>query len=60
MAPDGCTIGWNAMGWLHAHLHVLPRFRDEPMWHQGVRSAIKIPENRRPDPWRPRSGRAYQ
>ena len=51
LAPDGYTLGWNAQGWLHAHLHVIPRFHDEPMWSQGIRSAINIPENRRPDPW---------
>lgn len=58
IAPDGYTIGWNAMGSLHAHLHVIPRFRDEPMWDRGMRSAIKVPENRRQDPWRPGTGRA--
>ena len=52
LAPDGYTLGWNDQAGLHAHLHVLPRFRDEPLWDQGVRSAIKLPDNRRPDPWR--------
>jgi hypothetical protein len=58
MAPDGYTLGWNDMAGLHAHLHVIPRFHDEPAWDQGVRSAIKGPENKRPDPWRPGNGRA--
>lgn len=58
LAPDGYTLGWNDQGRLHAHLHVLPRFADEPLWNQGVRSAIKLPENRRPDPWAPGNGRA--
>lgn len=58
IAPDGYTLGWNDQGRLHAHLHVLPRFDDEPLWNQGVRSAIKLPENRRPKPWAPGNGRA--
>jgi hypothetical protein len=33
------------------------RFDDEPMTDQGVRSGIKDPANRRPDPWRPGTGR---
>jgi hypothetical protein len=43
--------------WLHPHLHVVPRFDDEPMADHGVRSGIKDPANRRPDPWRPGIGR---
>jgi hypothetical protein len=58
LAPDGYTLGWNDQGQLHAHLHVLPRFRDEPLWEKGVRSAVKGPENHRPDPWRSGGGRA--
>ncbi len=33
--PDGYNVGWNS-GWVagqdtpHAHLHVIPRFKDEP------------------------------
>jgi hypothetical protein len=42
----------------HAHLHVIPRFDDEPLWDRGGRSAIKVPENRRPDPTRRGNGRA--
>jgi histidine triad (HIT) family protein len=30
---------------------------NEPMTDQGVRSGIKDPANRRPDPWRPGTGR---
>lgn len=59
LAPDGYTLGWNAQGRLHAHLHVIPRFHDEPMWDQGVRSAIKVPENKRPNPLQPGNGRAF-
>lgn len=58
LAPDGYTLGWNAQDRLHAHLHVLPRFDDEPVRNSGVRSGINAPENRRPDPYRPGSGRA--
>jgi diadenosine tetraphosphate (Ap4A) HIT family hydrolase len=57
LAPDGYTLGWNDQAGLHPHLHVIPRFDDEPMADQGVRSAIKDPANRRPDPWRPGTGR---
>ncbi|HUD39810.1 MAG TPA: hypothetical protein VMR14_23130 [Streptosporangiaceae bacterium] len=57
LAPDGYTLGWNDQGGLHPHLHVIPRFDDEPMAGQGVRSGIKDPANRRPDPWRPGTGR---
>jgi diadenosine tetraphosphate (Ap4A) HIT family hydrolase len=55
LAPDGYTLGWNASR-LHAHLHVIPRFRDEPPWNSGVRSALNVPDNKRPDPWRRGSG----
>lgn len=56
-APDGYTVGWNDQGGLHPHLHVIPRFDDEPMAGHGVRSGIKDPANRRPDPRRPGTGR---
>ncbi len=39
------------------HLRVIPRFDDEPMADHGVRSGIKDPANRRPDPRRPGIGR---
>jgi hypothetical protein len=39
-------------------LHVIPRFDDEPLSHEGGRSAIKVPENRRPDPTARGGGRA--
>jgi diadenosine tetraphosphate (Ap4A) HIT family hydrolase len=58
LAPDGYTLGWNDQARLHAHLHVLPRFDDEPMWATGVRTGINVPENVRPDPYRPGTGRA--
>jgi diadenosine tetraphosphate (Ap4A) HIT family hydrolase len=63
LAPDGYTLIWNCFpelgqAPLHAHLHVIPRFDDEPLADRGGRSAIKVSENRRPDPRRPGSGRA--
>ena len=59
LAPDGYTLIWNCSPEVgHAHLHVIPRFDDEPLAELGGRSAIKAPENRRPDPFRPGSGRA--
>jgi diadenosine tetraphosphate (Ap4A) HIT family hydrolase len=59
LAPDGYTLIWNCSPDVgHAHLHVIPRFDDEPLAELGGRSAIKAPENRRPDPFHPGSGRA--
>jgi diadenosine tetraphosphate (Ap4A) HIT family hydrolase len=59
LAPDGYLLVWNCSPDVgHAHLHVIPRFDDEPLAHEGGRSAIKAPENRRPDPAAPGNGRA--
>ena len=63
LSPDGYTLIWNSYAEIgqpmhHAHLHVIPRFDDEPLADQGGRSAIKSPENRRPDPSAPGNGRA--
>jgi histidine triad (HIT) family protein len=63
LAPDGYTLIWNCFPEIeqsmqHAHLHVIPRFDDEPLADRGGRSAIKVRENRRPDPFRRGSGRA--
>ncbi len=60
LAPDGYLLGWNDGNSLHPHLHVIPRFDDEPLSDRGLRSAIRLPENRRPDPWAPGSGRALR
>ena len=51
--PDGYNVGWNsgAVGGqevFHAHLHVIPRFREEPLAGKGIRYALKQPSNRRP------------
>lgn len=52
-APDGYTVGWNngeAAGQtvFHVHLHVIPRFADEPLAGKGLRYWIKQPRNARP------------
>jgi histidine triad (HIT) family protein len=57
--PDGYMLVWNCSPDVgHAHLHVIPRFDDEPLANKGGRSAIKVPENVRPDPSAPGTGRA--
>jgi diadenosine tetraphosphate (Ap4A) HIT family hydrolase len=52
-SPDGYNLGWNCgtVGGQHiphAHLHVIPRFADEPFAGKGIRHWLKSPENRRP------------
>lgn len=52
-APQGYNVGWNcgATGGqhvFHAHMHVLPRFADEPLAGKGIRYWLKQPENQRP------------
>jgi diadenosine tetraphosphate (Ap4A) HIT family hydrolase len=51
VAPDGYTVGWNCgtvggQEVLHAHLHVLPRFRQEPFAGKGLRAWLKSDANR--------------
>ena len=54
--PDGYNVGWNcgeaggqhALHVFHAHLHVIPRYTDEPFAGRGIRSWIKREENKRP------------
>lgn len=65
LAPDGYFLSWACfpgtdgdVASMHAHLHVVPRFDDEPFADRGGRTAIKAPENRRPDPLSRGSGRA--
>jgi histidine triad (HIT) family protein len=63
LEPDGYALIWNCgpsggQETAHAHLHVIPRFDDEPLAGAGGRTAIKVPENRRPDPFAPGRGRA--
>lgn len=65
LAPDGYFLSWTSfpmsddeVPMMHAHLHVVPRFEDEPMRDAGGRVGIKGADNRRPDPSRPGTGRA--
>ena len=51
--PDGWNVGWNVLpvGGQHvpiAHLHVIPRFADEPFAGRGIRWWINSKENQRP------------
>ena len=49
--PAGYNIGWNcgATGGqdvFHAHMHVIPRFSQEPLAGKGIRTLLKSEENR--------------
>ncbi|MFG6113841.1 HIT family protein [Halobacillus sp. MO56] len=51
-SPDGFSVGWNTgeaggQSIPHAHLHVIPRFADEPYAYKGIRYWLKQPENKR-------------
>ena len=66
LAPDGYGLYWSpfppeddAVPRMHAHLHVVPRFDDEPCAGAGGRVGIKEAENRRPDPHARGTGRAF-
>lgn len=48
--PDGYNIGWNVGGAAgqnvnHAHLHIIARFKDEPLAYKGIRYAFKQKSN---------------
>jgi diadenosine tetraphosphate (Ap4A) HIT family hydrolase len=50
--PDGYNLGWNCgqvggQEVFHAHLHVIPRFQDEPLAGKGIRYWLKQESNRR-------------
>lgn len=50
--PDGFNIGWNigevaGQNEEHLHLHVICRFKDEPLAGKGIRYAFKQESNRR-------------
>lgn len=50
--PSGYNIGWNvgSVGGqeiFHAHLHVIPRYEEEPLAGKGIRYWIKQPNNKR-------------
>jgi histidine triad (HIT) family protein len=63
LRPDGYNLGWNcgeAAGQEvpHAHLHLIPRYVDEPLAGKGICYAIKQPSNARagvPGPASPRT-----
>ena len=51
-APQGYNLGWNSgtvagQEVFHAHLHVIPRFADEPLAGKGIRHWLKQPGNKR-------------
>jgi diadenosine tetraphosphate (Ap4A) HIT family hydrolase len=53
VAPDGYNVGWIVLAAggqqvAHVHLHVVPRWSDEPHAGKRIRWWIKQPENRRP------------
>lgn len=50
--PDGYNLGWNCgavagQEVFHVHLHVIPRFADEPLAGKGIRYWLKQEANRR-------------
>ena len=50
-APDGYNIGWNCgkiggQELFHAHMHVIPRFRGEPLAGRGIRTLLKSDANK--------------
>ena len=51
--PDGYNLGWNVgrvggQTVSYAHLHIIPRFEDEPFAGKGIRYWLKKDENIRP------------
>lgn len=49
--PDGYNVGWNngkvaGQTVPQVHLHIIPRFADEPLAGRGIRHHLKQPENR--------------
>lgn len=50
--PDGYNLGWNcgAVGGqhiFHAHLHIIPRYKDEPFAGKGIRYWLSQESNKR-------------
>ena len=53
LRPDGYNVGWNVFpvggqSIPHVHLHIIPRFRNEPLAGKGIRYFLKQPANKRP------------
>jgi diadenosine tetraphosphate (Ap4A) HIT family hydrolase len=51
-APQGYNLGWNnglvaGQEVFHVHLHIIPRFADEPLAGKGIRYWLKQPDNMR-------------
>ncbi|MBI3151126.1 MAG: HIT family protein [Chloroflexi bacterium] len=50
--PDGYNLGWNCgtiggQDVFHAHLHIIPRFKEEPLAGKGIRYWLKQESNKR-------------
>ncbi len=50
--PDGYNLGWNiettgGQNIAHAHLHLMARYKDEPLAGKGIRYAFKHSDNQR-------------
>lgn len=53
-SPQGYNVGWNVgevggQEVFHVHLHVIPRFADEPYAGKGIRYWLKQDANQRPE-----------
>lgn len=51
-SPEGYNIGWNinetgGQNINHAHMHIIPRYSDENLAGQGIRSHLKSEKNYR-------------
>src|SRR5690554_3307039 len=49
--PDGYNVGWNSghvggQHVFHSHLHIIPRFSDEPLSGKGIRYMFKSEKNK--------------
>jgi histidine triad (HIT) family protein len=50
--PDGYSLGWNigkvsGQVIFHSHLHIMPRYNDEPLAGKGIRYFLKQADNSR-------------